>query len=172
MSKTQLSASFFVSLVVVILGAILVIGAAGYIIFHSSSKKPTETKTLTSASAKITPAKNKAYAVLTPASVPSKTAECSTPISYDSSGASGPVQCSNGDLNILEWQAVAALEPRILSLGYNVTLQQVEATVCLDIETNSVPLIEKTAYQIAALYYGWNFPSNPTAAITSNTYSC
>lgn len=114
-----------------------------------------------------------AFATLPPATVPSKTAECSTPVVYQSNGTSGPVTCGNGQLNVAEWNTLAALEPSVMSLGYSASAQQVRAAACTDASNSSSDAsttnsysIEDTVYQISALYYGWNFGSDPVAGIS------
>ena len=114
------------------------------------------------------------YAVLSPATVPSKTAECSTPISFASNGTSGPITCSNGDLNIKEWKALATVEPSVMTLGYSPSLSQVEAAICTDVRntrsdsnTNYASLIEANVYNISKLYYGWSFSTNPISILSS-----
>ena len=107
--------------------------------------------------------------MLSPATVPSKTAECSQSVTYASNGVPGPVQCSNGELNSTEWNALAALEPSILKLGSNVNAGQVQSALCNDVATNISNPIELTVYQIARLYYGWNFSNNPSVVLTNGT---
>lgn len=104
------------------------------------------------------------YSILKPATVPSKTAECSQTLSYASNGNPTPVQCSNGQLNILDWQAISALEPTVLKLGYSPTAVQVKAAICkdgndanLDSSASISAPLEANAYQLASLYYGWHF---------------
>jgi hypothetical protein len=116
------------------------------------------------------------YATLSPATVESKKAECSQAVTFASDGNSTPITCSNGDLNVTEWNALATLEPTVLSLGYNATVAQVQTALCNDVNltrsdanTDNATVIEATVYQIAALYYGWNFTTNPTTVLgTSN----
>jgi hypothetical protein len=114
--------------------------------------------------------------VLSPATVAPKIAECSQKLTYASNGDSSPIQCSNGDLNVLEWNALSALEPSVMTLGYNATESQVESALCSDAgdsdsdaNTNASNIIETTTYQISALYYGWNFSSNPAAELSNGT---
>lgn len=109
------------------------------------------------------------YPTLTPATVPSKIAVCNQQISFTSNGDSGPVTCTNGDLNATEWNALAANEPQVLTLGYGATFTQVQASLCRDTSTNESNVIEQTIYQIATLYYGWSFPSNPSVVLANGT---
>jgi hypothetical protein len=116
------------------------------------------------------------YATLSPATVPSKAAECSQQVTFSSNGNSGPVQCSNGDLNVTVWNALATLEPSVLSLGYSASVSQIETALCNDVKssqsdanTNNSSVIEATVYQISALYYGWNFPTDPTIVLSNGS---
>lgn len=106
-------------------------------------------------------------AVLAPATVPPKVYECNQPISFNSDGSSGPISCPNGDINVTEWNALAALEPKILTLGYNASENQIEETLCSDVRANISNPIEKVNYQIASLYYGWQFNNDPTNVLGS-----
>lgn len=115
-----------------------------------------------------------AYAVLAPATVPPKVAECSQTLSYASNGDPSPVTCANGELNVLDWQAMAALEPTVMKLGYSPSEAQVKAAICTDgnvadqdsTAAISAPL-EANAYNAAAIYYGWNFQINPITLLES-----
>jgi len=105
--------------------------------------------------------------ILKPALVPSRVAFCSSPLSYSSSGDPSPVQCSNGALNVLAWQSLSALEPKVMTLGYSPTVSQLDQALCLDANdadvdssANIAEPIEASIYQISALYYGWNFNVN------------
>lgn len=165
----------FISLEAVFAVMVLVaLGLTGYIILHDSSKTATpvvqQTKAVSTPSAAVDP-----YAVLPPATVPSKVAECTTPISFASNGNSGPIQCPNGDLNMTEWNALAALEPSVMSLGYGATVAQIEPALCSDANasksdanTKNGAIVEATVYQISALYYGWNFSPNPAAVLNGS----
>ncbi len=152
-------------MLVVIIGLCL----SGYFLFSNDHKTPTNNSSNTQPSSTNSTSGNSAYAVLSPATVPSKTAECSQQISFSSNGDSGPVTCSNGNLNILEWNGLSALEPSVMKLGYSATFAQVQSALCADVKENISNPIEVTTYQISALYYGWNFTSNPAAVITNGT---
>lgn len=160
----------------VILGFII-IGLISYFAFNRIlNGTTTSPQSHASASAPTTTNKTNPYAVLSPALVPSKTAECSQQITFASDGNSSPVKCNNGDLNVLEWNALATLEPTVLTLGYNATSSQVQAALCADVKsseadanTNNASVIEGTVYQIAALYYGWNFSPDPSVVLTNGT---
>jgi hypothetical protein len=168
------SAGFVVFGVILMLLVLLVIAVTGYFIFHDNHSHSPAASSTTSSQATSTP-KN-SYATLSPATVPSKAPECSTPISFQGNGNSGPIQCPNGDLNVTEWNALSALEPTVMSLGYSASASQVQAALCKDATasasdantTNSF-IVEGTVYQITALYYGWSFPSNPSAILSSGS---
>jgi len=140
---------------------------SGYLLFNNTHK--TNNQATSGSSATSTSSSTSPYAVLSPATVASKTAECSQQLVFSSNGDSGPVTCTNGDLNITEWDGLAALEPSIMTLGYTATVAQVESALCADVRANISNPIEVTNYQISALYYGWNFSSNPSVVITNGS---
>jgi hypothetical protein len=143
---------------------------SGYLLFSSQkTAKQSPSNTSTSTSNTSTKSTNSAYKVLSPATVPSKTAECNQQISFSSNGDSGPITCNDGSLNVTEWNSLAALEPSVMTLGYGVTVTQVQSALCADVKENISNAIEATTYQISALYYGWNFSENPTTVITNGT---
>lgn len=151
----------------------LLVVAIGYYVFTSvNTKAVNSTQSSQQTKATLQPQPISPYATLKPATVPSKTAECSQQLSYNSNGDPSPVTCSNGDLNILDWQAMAALEPKVMKLGYSPTLAQVEAAICIDGNAanadSSVYItgpLEANAYQVSSLYYGWHFSINPIALL-------
>jgi len=157
-----------------IIGVCIILGAI-LLVVHYSNKSSSKTSATQSSTTVNQPGNSSnPYAVLAPATVPSKTAECSTPISFQTNGDSGPIQCANGDLNATEWNALAALEPSVLGLGYSPSENQVEADLCSDANasnsdanTKNSAIVEQTVYQIASLYYGWSFPSSPVVVLTS-----
>lgn len=167
-SKTAGFASLEIIFAVLV---VIALGLTGYFILHDSSK--TATPIATSAKAITTPATTtNAYAVLSPATVPSKIPECSTPITFTGNGNSGPIQCANGGLNVTEWNALAALEPTVMSLGYGATVAQIQPALCADANasnsdanTKNGSTVEATVYQISALYYGWSFTTNPAVVL-------
>jgi hypothetical protein len=171
---SPLAAGFALYETVLVILVLIVLVLAGYFIFHDSNTNRKTTSSTSSKSA-ISNSSN-LYSVLSPATVPSKAPECSTPISFQSTGNSGPVQCTNGNLNVTEWNALAALEPTVMSLGYSATPSQIQAALCKDANasdsdantTNSF-IVEGTVYQITALYYGWNFASNPSVVLTNGS---
>jgi hypothetical protein len=148
------------------------------VVRSGDSKSTPSISANTSAAAKQNTAASKVnpYSVLAPATVASKTAECTQAITYNSDGTSGPVACSNGDLNVTEWNALSALEPKVMSLGYSASITQVESAICSDASdsasdesTTDSNLIESTTYQISAMYYGWNFSTSPTSVLTNSS---
>ncbi|MHB1865291.1 MAG: hypothetical protein ACYCPS_04000 [Candidatus Saccharimonadales bacterium] len=154
---------------IMVMLVIIAVGISGYFLFdrqHKATNSPPIIDSSTSQTNKTA----SPYATLPPATVPSKTAECSQQVIYASNGVPGPVQCANGNLNADDWQALAALEPKVLTLGYGVSIQQVQSTLCSDVKANISNPIEQTVYQIASLYYGWNF--NPSPALILNSSNC
>lgn len=120
--------------------------------------KHIDTKTIPTATSTATRSN---YSKLSPATVNSKTAECNTPITVSNDGDSGPVQCSNGDLNATEWNYLAKTTSlSIMTLGYNATEQQVTNAICSDtsgkVQDGATLPIEGTALEISTMYYGWN----------------
>lgn len=112
--------------------------------------------------------------VLKPATVPSKIAFCQQSLTYASNGSPSPVQCNDGALNTLAWNALSTQEPTVMTLGYSPSLAQVEAAICKDAnvaDLDSSPQIsaplEETAYQLSSLYYGWNFNLNVSSIIST-----
>jgi hypothetical protein len=144
---------------------------SGYLLLSNSHKpkRPSETTNSATSTNTTTNSSNGAYAVLSPASVPSKTAECNQAISFSSNGDSGPITCSDGELNATEWNSLAALEPSVMNLCYGATSAQIQSSLCADVRANISNPIEVTTYQITALYYGWNFNPSPTSVITNGT---
>lgn len=155
------------AVVAIVVAAILLF--IGYLVLNNPSHSSSTTslsKNITSQSQYPRTTNNK---VLSPATVPSRVPECSQPISYSSIGVPEPYQCSNGYLNATEWQALAALEPSVLALGYNATANQVQSALCSDVKANISNHIEEIVYQIASLYYGWHFNTNPEVVILNGT---
>jgi hypothetical protein len=156
----------------VVLLIIIAVVLIGYFIATQpkKSKLKNSSNTTTSTNAQ-SPAQTSGgpYAILSPATVPSKTQECDQPLTYSSNGASSPLKCADGDLNIAEWNALAALEPKIMTLGDNASSSQIQATLCTDTSTNIVDAIESNAYQMSALYYGWSFSSDPSVVLSNGT---
>lgn len=162
--------------VAIIIVVAIILGLFGFFLYNNSKQKylynvSSQQSSSTAASSSSSPNQTTSvsYTTLSPAQVPSKVAECSQTVTYSSNGNSGPVQCSNGDLNVQEWTALAALEPTVMKLGYSATSSQVQSALCNDVSENISNPIEETVYQISSLYYGWHFSSNPEADITNGT---
>jgi hypothetical protein len=178
-SKNQ--AGFTAFEVVTLMVVVLVIGAfAAHFITHrthtTTNSGSGSTTASTGASSTTAPSSAPVYTILPPATVPSKTAECTQAISFASNGNSGPVTCSNGNLNVTEWNALSGIEPTVMTLGYSPTAAQVQSALCSDANasdsdanTSNSHAIEATVYQISALYYGWNFSPSPTAVLSNGT---
>lgn len=167
------SDGFSVVEMLLVVGVVIVIALVGFLVFHSNNKPKSAVSTNTKSTSNTAGA---SYTALSPATVPSKVAECSQTLTYQSTGDSLPVECDNGDLNTLEWNALSALEPKVMTLGYNATESQVQSALCSDASdsdsdanTKSANVIEATTYQIAALYYGWNFATNPSVVLSNGT---
>jgi hypothetical protein len=177
--RSPLSAAGFAGFAAVFAILVLfVVALAGYFVFHELHATPSTVSGPAKSTAPAPSTNTNAYAVLSPATVPSKVPECSTPVTFQTNGNSGPVQCANGDLNATEWNALSALEPTVMSLGYSATAAQVQAALCSDANasnsdanTKNSFIVEGTVYQISALYYGWNFPSNPSAVLSNGSCS-
>ncbi len=111
---------------------------------------------------------------LKPANVPSKISVCKESLNYASNGSPSPIQCNDGALNILAWDALATQEPTVMTLGYAPSQSQVTTAICKDAnvaDLDSSPQIsaplEETAYQLASLYYGWHFILNVPSIISA-----
>jgi hypothetical protein len=161
--------------IALVLAGFLVIALIGYFVVSKISGSAKNTA-LNKVSASASTTSSPSYTVLSPATVPSKAAECTEPITLASNGNSGPVRCSNGDLNATEWNTLATLEPSVLSLGYSATASQVQTALCNDVKvtqsdanTNNASAIEGTVYQIASLYYGWSFSPDPSTVLSQGS---
>ena len=147
---------------------VLVIAMVAYLIYTNTHHAITQDSTSSSSGS----SQPTSY-ILPPANVPPKINECQQHLTYAVNGDPSPIQCSNGALNVLAWNALAAQEPSVMKLGYQTSQAQVQAAICKDANAAdadssaiiSAPL-ESTAYRLAALYYGWGFNLNPTAVIT------
>lgn len=153
---------------------LIIVSVTGYVIIHDWHKT-TPVSTSVSAQSAATTGTN-SYNVLSPATVPSKAPECSSPITFQANGNSGPVQCPNGALNVTEWNALATLEPSVMTLGYNASPANIQTALCndanasnSDANTKDSFIVEGTVYQIAALYYGWTFSPSPSAVLASGS---
>jgi hypothetical protein len=94
-------------------------------------------------------------AILPPATTPPVVDECLQALGYAEDGSFGPLACDNGrQLNVLAWKAAAGLDPSIMRLGLEATSSQVDAALCADLPSSTIP-IETGVYQLSAMYYGW-----------------
>jgi hypothetical protein len=160
------------------LGFLLVVAVSYLVLHHFIDGGLTASSTTNnSASSAAAPVAN-TYTTLSPATVPSKAAECSTAISFDAQGVPSPLTCADGDLNVQAWDSLATLEPTLLNLGYSATATQAQSAMCADVNatlsdanTKNSIVVEDTVYKIAALYYGWSFATDPTAALTNGSCS-
>ncbi len=150
-----------VAFLVVIFGGIAIFGAL------SGGSSPT-------ISTQAVPTGTTNVSILKPATVPPKANECSVSLTYASNGNPSPITCSGNEINVQAWNALAALEPRVMKLGYSPTATQVEQAICFDgndANVDSSPIIsaplESSIYTLASLYYGWHFNINPTALLSS-----
>jgi hypothetical protein len=174
MGKLKNSRGFaFLEAFPLIVFIVLIILAAYFIFIHSSSASSTAN---TSGNSTSRTTSNNPYAVLAPATEPSKTAECSEPIVYGTNGSPSPLQCPNGQLNATAWNALSALEPSVMSLGYSATESQVQAAICSDANAadedssaSTSSAIEASIYQISKLYYAWSFSGDPSAVLANGS---
>ena len=101
-------------------------------------------------------------AILAPAKVPPKVAECTQQLQFFADGTVGPLSCTDGRLNRLAWQHYGAGEYRAMALGPYASQAQVQAAICADVRTGrTTNPTEQDAYKLAALYYGWRFAAVP-----------
>ncbi|HEY6469889.1 MAG TPA: hypothetical protein VI434_08980 [Candidatus Dormibacteraeota bacterium] len=82
--------------------------------------------------------------------------ECSLTLEVGMDGNASPVFCADGGINVLAWNYFEKLKPRVMTLGPSATVQQVEAAMCSDLNTSTIP-IETSAGELAFRYYGWVF---------------
>jgi hypothetical protein len=93
--------------------------------------------------------------------VPSEVDECSQQLEFGADGTAGPTTCANGYLNVLDWQYYAKSGLQSLTLGRYATPAQVEQALCADAHATTNP-IASDGYELAKLYYGWQFGIDPT----------
>lgn len=110
-----------------------------------------------------------AATILAPANVPPRVALCSQQLTIGADGDAGPISCANGDLNALAWQYLAKINLNVMALGTDALPDQVLRAMCSDFSSTSSRPIEITAYDISALYYGWNFGVSPSQEFQSGT---
>jgi hypothetical protein len=112
--------------------------------------------------------------VLPPASVPPVVDECSKQLEHAVDGTVGPLTCEGGKINQLAWQQYAGdLDSLTLSLGPNATPEQVAHALCSDLrESGATYPIVGQLYEIAKLYYGWQFGIDPTPTEVGGITQC
>jgi hypothetical protein len=101
--------------------------------------------------------------VLPPARSLPVVALCSQPVTTNEDGGATPLTCTNGALNMLAWEFYAGLSPRVLSAGPTATDKGVRSAMCTDwIRGHATAPEVRSAYELAAAYYGWSFDTDPT----------
>lgn len=168
MNKNQSQSGFGKIDIILSVVAVLLLGViADIIISHTS--KPSKTNTAGNGSSHAKPAykfdPKDTYAILSPADTASKKAECSQAVITGQDGAPSPVTCTNGDLNISEWQALVNIYPAsVMELYSSASQVTITKTVCIDLSSGKTTVpVEDSAYHIAALYYGWKYQPNLVA---------
>jgi hypothetical protein len=96
---------------------------------------------------------------LLPAAVPPKVDLCAKQLKVAVDGTVAPLKCSASTLNSQAWQYFANGNLLVLSAGPDATPGRVRQAICSDLQGNSSTTIPKEtqAYQLATLYYGWDF---------------
>ena len=102
--------------------------------------------------------------VLAPATVPPAVGLCSAQLSYAADGNASPLFCSNHEINRLAWTYFAMGKPRVMALGLDASPSDVGSAVSADLSNSTGP-IECSAYELAAVYYGWSFGVDPTSGV-------
>lgn len=101
---------------------------------------------------------NAARQILSPATTPPVSDECSIPISESADGNPYPTTCPGGGINVPAWRYITIAYSNILGLGAGASEQHVLQTMC----ASSPPYGDvEAAAQVAATYYGWSFASDP-----------
>ncbi len=110
---------------------------------------------------------------LSPATVPPVGGECSQPLEQTVDGSVRPLSCGK-KVNSVAWQDIASNgNPLVMALGQRATPTQVGQALCSDYKTNKnldTSQLEN-AYQLSALYYGWNFALNPFALLQQHSFA-
>lgn len=115
------------------------------------------------------PPTTNARQVLEAATGPPVAGECSRGLLYTDDGSVTPLLCSGDDVNVTAWDYFAPLHLAVLSLGRKATLHDVEAALCMPGPAPYVYSLPQDvgAYTLAKAYYGWKFPTDPTAQLGS-----
>jgi hypothetical protein len=150
------NAGFALLKTLVLLVVLVALGFFSHFVSHSIFK-PSENSSITNVSSGAVTGSSTDYAVLTPATVPSKTPECSQQLIYASNG-----------------NPLSALELKVMTLGYSATPSQVQSELCVDANAadadssvSASNAIEESAYQISAMYYGWSFTAHPNLVLSN-----
>jgi hypothetical protein len=106
--------------------------------------------------------------VLPPARGLPVVALCSQPLTTDRDGNTGPILCTDGGLNVMAWKFFAPSGPRVLSVGPAASPTAVDTAIRRDCKVSHTPALrERSAYELAAAYYGWYFNTDPTDYLNS-----
>jgi hypothetical protein len=106
--------------------------------------------------------------VLPPAKSLPIVALCSQELTVDQNGVAGPLICTDGGLNVLVWNRLAPLTPRVLAAGPATTVRGAQTALCRDVNlSHAAVLDELSAYDLASAYYGWHFSTDPTDILYS-----
>ena len=93
---------------------------------------------------------------------------CSQPLTTDQYGATVPLLCTDGGLNVLAWKFYAPVAPRVLSAGAAATVPVVQTALCRDVNISHARVLDAlSAYDLAAAYYAWSFSTDPTDILYS-----
>jgi hypothetical protein len=103
--------------------------------------------------------------ILAPATVAPVIDICEQPVQRAVDGTDGPIKCDDGGLNKVVWDTYAKANPLTFSAGPNATPTQVQNAMCADLDGagGTIPRTD-WLYQIAQVYYGWDFALPPEAA--------
>lgn len=102
-----------------------------------------------------------ARGILSPATVPPSSSECTLPLTNDADGNVTPLLCPNGGVNTNAWRHYTSgpngVTPKLLTLGRGATSTQVFSAMCSDYTSmyKTYPLTI-SAEKLAQAYYGWN----------------
>lgn len=92
---------------------------------------------------------------------------CSAPLTGSSVGALDPITCSNGALNVLAWDAAAALDSALLALGRHASQSAVNSELCQPVMQATSLAQAESVYEVAKTYNGWGALSNVDTVLAS-----
>lgn len=98
----------------------------------------------------------KNFAILAPATVAPRIAECHESVGYGNDGAAGPLFCGSGRINATAWAVYAKLagpQAPVLKLGRDATLAQIKKALCTPGPGGNTIIADE--YTLAKAYYGW-----------------